>query len=269
MNFSSLLDPWSKILVKLKNKFAIITGAAQRIGKDISLALAQEGVNIIVHYGRSKDLAMQTVKEIRKIGVEAFNYQANLVNPDEIYSMFRYIKDNISKLDILVNNAASFHKSPFLEIKLEDWDRVLAINLRAPFLCSQEAAKLMNQTSRPANETGLIVNLADLSGIYPWLGFAHHGISKAGLIQLTKVAAQELAPKIRVNAIIPGLILPSLNLDPQSEKWKQMVMNVPLQRSGHLKNISQTVKFFATNDYLTGSIINVDGGENLVGPKYH
>ena len=201
--------------------------------------------------------------------MEIFSYQANLVVSEQINSMFDKIESEVGKLDILVNSAASFHKSPFLDISLEDWQRVMMINLQAPFLCSQKAAQLMNKTQRGENETALVVNIADLSGIYPWVGFSHHGVSKAGLIHLTKVSAKELAPSIRVNAIIPGPMLPPTNMAENSEKWQNMLQNIPLQRSGQPENIAQGIVFLANNDYMTGSVINIDGGESLIGPINH
>jgi NAD(P)-dependent dehydrogenase (short-subunit alcohol dehydrogenase family) len=183
--------------------------------------------------------------------------------------MFEFIADNTKRIDILVNSASSFHKQQILDVTPDDWDRVMAINLRAPFFCIQHAAKLMDKTKRESDSPAAIVNISDLSGVYPWLNFSHHGISKAGLIHLTKVAARELAPTIRTNAIIPGPILPPPNITERSEKWREMTKAIPLQRSGHPRNISQTVIYLVNNDFVTGSIINVDGGESLIGSRAH
>lgn len=254
--------------MEVKNKFALITGGAHRIGKEISLSLARNGANIIIHYGKSKELAQETLKEVKECGVEVFKFQADLANLSEIDSLFNYIDDSINNIDILVNNAASFHKKPFLDITPGDWNQVMAINLRAPFFCTQKAAQIMKKNANTDREAGLIINIADLSAIHTWAGFSHHGISKAGLIQLTKASARELAPLIRVNAIIPGPILPPPYLDQESEKWLQIEKNIPLQKSGSPKNIGQTVNFLVKNDFITGSIIFVDGGENLV-PRNH
>jgi NAD(P)-dependent dehydrogenase (short-subunit alcohol dehydrogenase family) len=256
--------------VEIIGKFALITGAAHRIGKNIALTLAQNGANIIAHYGKSEEKANETVKEISELGVEAIALRANLNDMREIENMFDIIMDKIGQLHILVNNASSFHKIPFKETSLENWENTLTTNLTAPFLCIRKAADLMNQYNTTGKiEAGVIVNIADLSGVYPWEGYSSHGTSKAGLIHLTKVSAKELAPQIRVNAIIPGPILPPANIGQSSEKWMKMIQNLPLQRSGEPKNISDTIVFLVRNNFVTGSIINIDGGESIIGPINH
>jgi pteridine reductase len=255
--------------MQLQDKVALVTGAAHRLGKAIALALAGEGSHVVIHYGGSQQAARETAAEIAALGVEAFPVQADLSDPAQIEALFEAVRGRFGRLDVLVNSAASFQKRPFEEISLDDWERVLAINLRAPFLCSQHAAHLMRSAERPANESALIVNIADLSGIYPWRGYAHHGISKAGLIHLTKVAARELAPDVRVNAIVPGLILPPPGMAADGDKWQRLGQSVPLQRPGDPANIGQAVVFLAANDYITGAVLNVDGGEHLLGPITH
>jgi pteridine reductase len=123
----------------------------------------------------------------------------------------------------------------------------------------------MRRVARPANEPALIVNIADLSGIYPWQGYALHGLSKAGIIHLTKVSAYELAPHVRVNAVAPGAVLPPPTIDPDGEFWQNMGARLPLRRVGHPDHVAQTVVFLAHNDFITGAVIPVDGGEHLIG----
>jgi NAD(P)-dependent dehydrogenase (short-subunit alcohol dehydrogenase family) len=249
--------------MNLSGKTAIVTGAAHRVGKGIALELAHHGTNVVVHYGTSKPDAEQTVAEIRDLGVEAMSYSADLNQPDAIRDLITSVTTNY-ELDILVNSAASFVKKPLLATTLEDWDRAININLRAPMLLIQQATPHLRKTS-----DGLIVNIGDLSGVHVWSNFAAHGISKAGLLHLTQIAARELAPEIRVNAILPGPILPPPDMDRDHPSWKQMVDNMPLKRSGDPQNIGQTVVFFAENHFITGSVVNVDGGEQLIGPKNH
>jgi len=249
----------------LQDKVAIVTGGAHRVGKAIALALAREGAHIVVHYGRSEAAARSTVAEIKSLGVRALPVQADLHDPAQIDALFRAVDEEFGRLDVLVNSAASFVKQPFDTIGLDDWKDVLQVNLRAPFLCTQRAARLMRRAERPAGEPALIVNIADLSGLYPWRGYAQHGVSKAGLIHLTKVSAYELAPEIRVNAIAPGAVLPPPGMDPRGETWQSLGARVPLRRTGHPDYVGQTVVFLARNDYITGALIPVDGGEHLVG----
>ncbi len=252
----------------LQDKVALVTGSARRVGKAIALALAHEGVHQLIHYGgTSEGEARQTTEEVTALGVEVLSVRADLRDPTQIESLFAALQERFGRLDILVNSAASFQKQPFDAVTTEDWDRVMAVNLRAPFLCSQHAARLMRQSQR--DQPALIVNIVDLAGVYPWQGYVQHGVSKAGLLHLTRISARELAPDVRVNAIAPGPILPPPGMDVSSPAWQEMGQGVPLQRPGHPEQIGQTVVFLAANDYITGALVNMDGGEHLLGPSGH
>jgi pteridine reductase len=249
--------------MQLQDKVAVVTGGAHRVGKSIALALAQAGAHLVVHYGGSEQAAAQTVQEIEALGVRAIPIQADLRDLNQIDALFSAIETAFGRLDVFVNSAASFLKKPFDETTLDDWQRVMQTNLLAPFLCTQRAARLMRRTDRP--DPALIVNIADLSGIFPWRGYALHGLSKAGIIHLTRVSAYELGPDVRVNAIAPGAILPPPNVDPAGEFWQHMGERLPLRRTGHPDQVAQTVVFLAQNDFITGAVIPVDGGEHLIG----
>ncbi len=249
--------------MKLNNKIALVTGAGKRIGKAIAISLALEGVNIVVHYNSSKKEAEETVEEIVKIGCKAIAVRADLRKPDSIKELFDTIENVFGSLDILVNSASNFFRTKFDKITVKKWDEVMNTNLRAPFLLIQHASKLMK-----GNDMGSIVNISDLCGVHAWKNFSHHGTSKAGLIHLTKSAALELGPKIRVNGIIPGLILPPPYMK-GNIKWEEMKQNNLLKTDGSPQDIANTVIFLCKNDFMTGSLIYVDGGENLLGSKYH
>ncbi len=251
--------------MELQDKVALVTGGAHRVGKAVALALAREGMHVVVHYGTSEAAARETVAEIKSLGVRALPVRADLRDPAQIQALFATVKAEFGRLDVLVNSAASFVRQPFDEIGLDDWKDVLQVNLRAPFLCTQHAARLMRAVVRPPDEPAAIINIADLSGIYPWRGYVQHGVSKAGLLHLTKVTAYELAPAIRVNAIVPGAVLPPPGVDPQGETWANLGARTPLGRTGHPDYVAQTAVFLARNDYITGAAIPVDGGEHLVG----
>lgn len=170
-----------------------------------------------------------------------------------------------------MNSAASFERAPFDEITAEDWDAVMALNLRAPFLCSQAAARLMGTSERGSTGAsgrhavpGLIVNVSDISGLAPWRGYAHHGVSKAALLHLTKVAARELGPGVRVNAVAPGPVLPPPREDENSDEWRRRGVRLPLGRTGDPSNVGEAVVFLARNDFVTGETIVIDGGERLL-----
>lgn len=253
--------------MQLEHKVALVTGGAHRIGKAIALALARAGAHVVVHYGSSAAAARDTVTEITGLGVRSLAVQADLREPEQIDALIETIRTEFGWLDILVNSAANFQKQDFDAITLADWQNVMQTNLRAPFLLTQRAARLMRSTPRPANQPAAIINITDLSGIHPWPGYVQHGLSKAGLIHLTKLTAVELAPDIRVNAIAPGAILPPPGMDEDSAAWRGLGARVPLQRTGNPDHIGQTVVFLAQNDYITGTLIPVDGGEHLTGPK--
>ena len=253
--------------MRLSRRAALVTGGAQRLGRAIALALAGEGASIALHYGTSAGAARQTAAEIAALGVEVETFQADLADPSHIAGLIDAVAARFGRLDVLVNSAASFRKQTFGDISADDWDRVMAVNLRAPFLLSQAAARLMRSGERDA--PALIANIADLSGIHPWAGYAHHAVSKAGLIHLTKIAARELAPEIRVNAVVPGPVLPPPGVDEASPEWQQIAGRTPLGRTGEPDDIARAVVFLAQSDFITGAILPVDGGEGLLGPIGH
>lgn len=249
--------------MNLKKSTSIITGGAHRVGKAIALELANYGSNIILHYGRSKEKAENTVNEIKDLGVEVEAYSADLFSEIEIDNLFEKINENYT-YDIVVNSAASFIKKSLIETSYDDWNKSIDINLKAPFLITKKTENILK-----SKNDSLIVNISDLSGVYPWMKFASHGISKSGLIHLTKISARELAPNIRVNCILPGPILPPPHMSGNEPEWIDMINNIPLKRSGEPQQIGHCVRFLAENEYVTGAIINVDGGESLIGPMNH
>lgn len=254
--------------MKLAGTVALVTGAGVRLGRAIAIGLAEAGCHVIVHYRSSRDEAEQTAGEIRDLGRRAEAAQADLANPDEIHRLFRDVDTSFGRLDVLVNSAASFERRGIEEITAQEWDDVQALNLRAPFLCTRHAAPLMRGVKDRMTQTGdigapgLVLNMGDHSGITTWKGFAHHGVSKAGLLHLTRVSARELAPSLRVNAIVPGPILPPAG--ESEDSWKKKGLRVPLAHPGESHHISSTAVFLAHNDYITGETIMVDGGEHLL-----
>jgi NAD(P)-dependent dehydrogenase (short-subunit alcohol dehydrogenase family) len=251
--------------MKLAEKVAVVTGASRRLGKEIALGLGRAGASVVVHYGRSQHEAEETVTALEALGVGAWPVQADLADPDAIMGLFAEVEERCRRLDILVNSAASFEKKPLEEVTVGDWEQVLAVNLRAPFLCVQQAARRMRAKAHEEREKGVVVNIADLSGIQAWKGYPHHGISKAGLIHFTRNAAKELAPDIRVNCIVPGAIFPPPGVATAAASWRHKVERIPLRRSGDAEWITRAVNFLVENEFLTGAILPVDGGEHLVG----
>lgn len=249
----------------LQDKVALVTGAGHRLGKAIAVGLAAGGCDVVVHYGSSSREAQATAEEIEQLGRRAWTLQADLRRGTAIDSLFESVRSACGRLDLLVNSAASFRRQPFDEINAEDWDAVHALNLRAPFLCSQRAARLMGQVSREPGESAAIINMVDLSGHATWRDFTHHGVSKAGLIHLTKQCARELAPHVRVNAVMPGAILPPPGEALESDAWKSRGERLPLAKVGEPAQVVKSILYLAENEFVTGIILPVDGGEHLIG----
>jgi pteridine reductase len=241
----------------LNGKVALVTGSAHRVGKHIALALAKEGCNLAIHYHGSKEKAFETVTEIQALGVKASAFQANLSRYEDIRNLYQEIDKVYDSLHILVNSAAILFRKELLEVDLQDWNQIMALNLKGAFFCLQQAALRMKSWGG-----GAIVNISDIIGRRPWAHYPVHSISKAGVEMLTKVAAIELAPQIRVNAIAPGLILPPESMEP--ERWNELAEASLLKRPGAPLDVSKAVIFLLENDYISGETLVVDGGMQLL-----
>jgi len=236
-------------------RLAIVTGAAVRLGRAIATGLARDGYAIGLHYYRSSLQAEETAEEIRSLGVPVFLLPANLEDPGQIQQMFLEIDKISIPLRVLVNSAGiMFHRS-LTECSLEDWDHLMQLNLRAPWLCGIEAAKRMTDGS-------CIINITDTGVEKNWTGYGPYLVSKSGLDTLTKLMAKEFAPRIRVNAVAPGFILPPPGFE--QERWDQLVQKSPAGRSGSEKDVVEAVQFLVQNTFVTGETLVVDGGYRLV-----
>ena len=248
--------------VDLEGKVALVTGAAHRVGRAIAVELARQGVDILAHYHRAgDDLARDAVRELKSSGVAAHSARADLSQPDEIEALFAALADRFGRLDIVVNNAAVFQQRDLLEVSLADWDRTFAVNLRAPFLITQHAARLMAQNPIPG---GVIVNICDAGANGPWRKYPHHGVSKSALWMLTQVGALSLGPAIRVNAIAPGPIMKTAGRDISDADWAQVGMRSALQKTGSPDDVARAVAFLCREDHITGTLLQVNAGEHLV-----
>jgi 3-oxoacyl-[acyl-carrier protein] reductase/pteridine reductase len=237
-----------------QNKVALITGAAHRVGKAIALKLAQNGAHIVLNYRSSAAAAQETQAELEAFGVKVLPVQADVSEPTAIETMVAQAIDYFGRIDILVNSAASFQQTPFSDISIADWDSVINTNLRGPFLCARAVAPYMLQL-----QEGLIVNITDLSAFTPTLNMLAHSVAKSGLLMLTQALALELRPAIRVNAIAPGPVIPPPDYDAATNK--RVAEKTLLKRWGSGDHVAQTVMFFIENDYVTGEVLRVDGGE--------
>jgi NAD(P)-dependent dehydrogenase (short-subunit alcohol dehydrogenase family) len=245
--------------MSLKNKTAIVTGSRRGIGKGIAIALAKEGCNIIVSDIDQKDCE-EVAKEIKNLGVKTIDIKCDVSNKADVEELFKKTVKEFGKLDILVNNAGIFPFVTFKDMKESDWDKVLSVNLKSVFLCSQEAAKIIP-------EGGRIITISSIASIIGFEGLVHYCASKGGINAMTRALALELAPeKITVNAIAPGYIdTPGANVSSNEEVRKQTIAMIPLARMGQPEDIANAVLFLASDkaDYITGQIIIVDGGWTL------
>jgi len=248
----------------LKNKVAVVTGSAHRVGRGIALQLASAGANVVIHYNSSEHAARETAGEVRALGVDAFTVQSDLSDPDNILMMFDRLYEHFHRLDVLVNSASAFDHQPFDQVTPESWDKSLTVNVRAPMLCIQHAARLMRATERTT--PGCIVNISDITGIFPVRNLIQHGVSKAALLHLTKSAALELAPVVRVNALVLGPIIPPEGSGLDDPDWQRLINWLPMKRQGGVDAVGKLVVDVIRSDYMTGSIIELDGGQTLKGP---
>ena len=237
------------------NSLALVTGSAHRLGKAFALTLAKMGYSIALHYRGSVTEAEKTTEEIRALGVDCLPIRADLTMPEKMEFLFSMVDEFNLPLKVVVNSAAVMPVGNPRNLDRHKWDEALDLNLRAPFLIAQESAKRMSQG-------GLIVNISDIGAQKPWSRYPSYTVSKAGLESLTKMLARALAPGIRVNAIAPGLVLPSGVVTP--EQWEQLVRKLPLQRAATLDEITSTLEFLIKNEYITGQTIVVDGGYSLI-----
>jgi NAD(P)-dependent dehydrogenase (short-subunit alcohol dehydrogenase family) len=250
------------MLLDLKGKVVCVTGAARRVGRAIALEFARQGAHLVIHHNSSDADAESAAVEARGLGVEALIVKVDQADPDDVARMFDTICAYYGRLDVMVNSAASFKRTPLLEIDYAEWQSVIGINLTGPFLCTQHAARLMIEGGRG----GAIVNISDNSGLKPWAARPHHSVSKAGVIMLTQVSALALAEhNIRVNCVVPGPVLRPAG-EPE-DVLEQIARGLPLGHIGQPNDIARACVFLATNDFATGAILRVDGGEGLAGSE--
>jgi NAD(P)-dependent dehydrogenase (short-subunit alcohol dehydrogenase family) len=240
--------------MNLHGKSALVTGSAHRVGKEIALELARAGADIVVHFHRSIQHAPAALAEVQAQGVRALGLRADLSQADEVEQLFRAIEQEWGGLDVLVNSASIMEAGDAAALPLPDWQRALDVNLTAPFLCAQHAARLMR-----ARGGGLIVNILDGSALRPWAKYPAHSVSKAGLQMLTQVLAKAFAPEIRVNAVSAGPLLKPPDWD--DGRWARAVQRTLLKHSGSGYDVARAVRFLAESDFITGETLVVDGGE--------
>ncbi len=233
---------------------ALITGASHRLGKTFALTLAQHGFAILLHHHRIAD-EDDTADEIRALGIPVYLAQADLTDDANLLSLLSTLDSLPHHLKVLVNSASVMQRRDIRDTSAEDWDATFALNLRAPFLLAQQAAKRMEVG-------GLIVNITDAGVKKLWTKYPAYVVSKSALETLTSLLAKAYAPGIRVNAIAPGLVLPSD--DVTTEEWKRLVERLPLKRPASLNEVAAALEFLIDNPSVTGQTVVVDGGYSLI-----
>jgi len=236
-------------------KTALISGGAARIGAQIVRTLHKNGYKVIIHCKRSKEIAQKLCNELNSMR----NDSAQIVVADlEDNKAIKKLTQTIKSLDLLVNNASVFYPTLTENSTIEDWDKIININLRAPFFLAMGLSKVL------AANQGSIVNIIDIYSERPLKNYSIYNISKAGLKMLTKTLAKEFAPNIRVNGISPGSILWPQDDFQLSKKEKLMMLNrIALKRQGSPNDIAEAVLFLTNSKYITGEVINIDGGRSL------
>lgn len=237
-------------------KVAIVTGASRGIGKATALALASQGVKVVVNYARSQDTALAVVEEIKQTGGEAIAVEANVAQESQVDNLIKTTLDTWGRIDILVNNAGITRDTLLMRMKTEDWQAVIDLNLTGVFLCTRGVSKIMLK-----QRSGRIINITSVAGEMGNPGQANYSAAKAGVIGFTKTVAKELATRgITVNAVAPGFIATDMTKDIPGE---EIIKFIPLGRFGQPEEVGGMIRFLATDPaaaYITGQVFNVDGG---------
>jgi len=243
--------------MELQNKLALITGGAQGIGKTISEELVQNGAHVVLG-DVNLEGAQATAEAINNNGGSASAVKIDVSNPAEVKQVFDSILKDKKPIDIMINNAGITRDGLMIRMKEADWDRVLNINLKGTFLCSQQAAKQMMK-----QKSGAIVNIASIVGVMGNFGQANYSASKAGVIGLTKTLAREVASRgIRVNAVAPGFIDTEMTRVLDESVRQKLIEQIPLAKLGLPEDVARCVAFLVSDrsSYITGQVINVNGG---------
>ncbi|HKK08241.1 MAG TPA: SDR family oxidoreductase [Gemmatimonadota bacterium] len=241
-------------MVRREGRRALVTGGGIRVGRAIALALGAAGYRVAVHYHRDREAAERTAREASAPGRDGVAVGADLLRPDGAAALVARAGEALGGLDLLVNSAAVFPRARPEDVTVEAWDRVFALNARAAFLCSREAASVMASGSS-------IVNVADVAAFEGWPAYAPYAASKAALVSLTRSLALAWAPRIRVNAVAPGPVLLPEGTDEAGRR--RAAASTALGRTGRAEDVAEAVLYLDGAEFVTGEVLRVDGGEHL------
>ena len=250
--------------MRLKDKVAVVTGSSRSIGRAIALGYAREGAKVVINYRSDRGAADSAVGEIEEIGSETIAVQADTSSSSDVAELMAATVDRFGRIDILVNNAGILIRTPFLEIEESEWDRILEVNLKGFFLCSQAAAKQMVRQG----DGGVIINMSSAGDTLAGRDLTHYCVAKGGVRMLTRQLASELAPHgIRANAIAPGLIETDMNrADLSDQEFRNYRLSmIPLGIIGVPEDIVGAAVFLASEDsrMATGTTIYLDAGQTI------
>lgn len=245
----------------IDKKVALVTGGARRVGAAIARALHAAGMRLVIHHHASDAAAHALQQELHAQRPDSVMLvQGDLLNGERLFRnlVFETV-ERFGRLDVLVNNAAHFYRTPVNEATEAQWRDLIDLNLKAPFFLAQAAAPHLKKTN------GVIINIADIYGERPLPDYSIYSVSKAGIIMLTKSLARELGPEVRVNAVAPGAVMwPEAGVDEMSKQ--RLISRTPLKRIGEADDVARAVVFLARDaTYMTGQVIAVDGGRSVVG----
>jgi glucose 1-dehydrogenase len=255
----------------LRGQKALVTGANSGIGKGIAIALAHAGADVVVNYHSGDDTAARVIEEAARCGSRVYAYRADVSQESRVREMFERMFDEFGTIDILVNNAGLQQDARFEDMTLDQWNRVISVNLTGHFLCAREAVREFKRRGvrpRISCAAGKIICISSVHEVIPWAGHANYAASKGGVMLLMKSIAQEVAPyRIRVNSICPGAIRTPINRDAWStpEAYNDLLKLIPYKRIGEIDDIGRVATWLASDqaDYIHGASIFVDGGMTL------
>jgi pteridine reductase len=241
--------------MELTGKTALVTGAAKRVGREIALTLARRGANMVVHYRSSADEARRVVAEIKALGVEALAVRADQSNARQVRAAVAQAVRRFKQIDVLINSASVYERTPFAKLTERDWDFHLNANLKGPFLFALEVGRHMQRRK----VAGKIINIADWAAYRPYRDYLPYMVSKAGGVCLTQTLAQELAPRIQVNAVAPGPVLLPARVG--AAERRAVIRATLLKRLGCPADVAKAVLYLVADaDFVTGQVLVVDGG---------
>lgn len=255
----------------LRGQKALVTGGSSGIGKAVAIELGKAGADVVVNYLRGEEKAQEVVAEIEKSGSRAFAYQADVSREDQVAAMFEKMIAEMGTIDILINNAGLQQDAPFDAMTLDQWNRVINVNLTGQFLCAREAVREFKRRGvvpQISCAAGKIICMSSVHETIPWAGHVNYAASKGGVMLMMKSIAQEVAPyRIRVNSIAPGAIRTPINTDAWQgpEAYEALMTLVPYKRIGEPEDIARAAVWLASDyaDYVIGTSLVVDGGMTL------